>query len=281
MRQLVRWALVAASLAVAVPAWAGEVKLSFSNGRVTLVATDASPREILTEWARLGQVRVTNLDRLAGVPVTLQMTDEPEARALETILRGTAGYVAAPRLELAPMVSHYDRILLLSGTAPAITAAAASPQPSANTGIARGRGGQPSFGVPDDDGSGPSDGTAPPGIARRSGPYRPGMPAGQGPQSFVVAEPVMNDDMPQQAAPLPTSSRVPGVSVGSSSQTSGTGARPGEFVGPDLMSTWSKYGSGPQGQAPAVNPGTTPYGLPSPATKPPAQTPAGPIKVPE
>ena len=107
MKPLVRWALVGALLAAAGPAWGGEVKLSFSHGLVTLIATDASPREILSEWARLGQVRVTNLDRLAGAPVTLQMTDVPELRALETILRGTAGYVAAPRREVVATVSGY------------------------------------------------------------------------------------------------------------------------------------------------------------------------------
>jgi len=123
---------------VAATARAGEVRVSFSNGLVTIVATDASPRQILAEWARAGQVRVTNLDRLVGGPVTLQITNVPEARALETLLRGTAGYVAAPRADSVATGSSYDRIMLLPGVAPALPAVASAP-PAANPGFGRGR----------------------------------------------------------------------------------------------------------------------------------------------
>jgi hypothetical protein len=117
-------------VAVAVPSWAGEVKLSFSNGLITIVATNATPRQILAEWARQGQVQITNLDRLAGGPVTMQMTAVPEAQALETLLRGTAGYVAAPRAESVVAASAYDRIMLMPGVAPSLPAAGASSQQS-------------------------------------------------------------------------------------------------------------------------------------------------------
>ncbi len=132
--------LAVAVAAVAVPALAGDVKLSFSNGLVTIVATDATPRQILAEWARQGQVKITNLDRLAGGPVTVQMTDVPEAQALETLLRGSAGYVAAPRVEGLVAASSYDRIMLMPGVAPAVPAAGASSQASITGG---GRGRQP------------------------------------------------------------------------------------------------------------------------------------------
>ena len=123
----------------AVPALAGEVRVSFSNGRVTIAATDASPRQILAEWARQGQVRITNLDRLAGGPITVQMTDVPEAQALETLLRGTAGFVAAPRVEGVIAASSYDRIMLMPGVAPTLPVAGASSQPAMNMGGGRGR----------------------------------------------------------------------------------------------------------------------------------------------
>ncbi len=110
MKRLARLTLAVALVAVAVPALAGDVKVSFSNGLVTIVATDATPRQILAEWARQGRVLITNLDRLAGGPITMQMTDVPEAQALETLLRGTAGYVAAPRVEGMVAASSYDRI---------------------------------------------------------------------------------------------------------------------------------------------------------------------------
>lgn len=238
---LVRWALAGAVLAFAAPARAGEVKLSFSNGRVSVVATDASPREILGEWARLGKVRVTNLDRLAGAPVTLQLTDVPEPRALETILRGTAGYIAAARREPGSAISQYDRILLMPGVAPPMPQAA--PSPLANTVIGRGRPGQSPFGG-SDNGTGTPGFTAAWGpLVTRSGPNRPATQA------------VTYGAMPQ-AAPLATSSQVPGVAVGQPSPAAAGAARPGEATS-----------------------------LPASALRPgvqlPAQTSGGPIKLPE
>jgi hypothetical protein len=226
VKALVRWGLAGALLVTAIPARAGEVKLSFSNGLVRVVATDASPREILAEWARLGQVRVTNLDRLVDTPVTLQLTDVSEARALETILRGTAGYIAAPRLGSISTASRYDRILLMPGVAPAATAP--SPQPP-NAGMGRGRPGQPPFGAPGG-GVGPAGDT--PGFAAawggnitRPGPIRQVTPE-SGQQMYVVAQPVPGDTTQQQAVP-PTSSQVPGVPVGRAGQWNGA-VRPGE-----------------------------------------------------
>jgi hypothetical protein len=134
-----RLTLAVALVAVAVPALAGEVKVSFSNGLVTIVATNATPRQILAEWARQGQVQITNLDRLAGGPVTVQMTAVPEAQALETLLRGTAGYVAAPRVESMVAASGYDRIMLMPGAAPAMPAAGTSSGPAVNMSGGRGR----------------------------------------------------------------------------------------------------------------------------------------------
>jgi hypothetical protein len=141
VKTLARLTLVGVLLAAAVPARAGEVKLSFSNGGVTIIAADASPRQIMAEWAKLGQVTVTNLERLSGSPVSLQLIDVPEGQALEILLRGTAGYVAAPRAAVSPAgnTSRYDRILLMPGAAPpasAVAASAPAPQPYA---VGRGR----------------------------------------------------------------------------------------------------------------------------------------------
>jgi hypothetical protein len=146
---LARVALTGVLLAVAVAAGAGEVRVSFANGLVTVIATEASPRQILGEWAKLGQVRITNLERLTGGPVTIQITSIPEAQALETLLRGTAGYVAAPRAGAGEMasLSRYDRILLMPGVAPAVVPAAPAP-----TTVNRGRAvALPSFDAQDDD----------------------------------------------------------------------------------------------------------------------------------
>ena len=44
-----------------------------ANGRVTLVAKDVTVREILAEWARVGQTRIVNAEKLTGGPVTLEL----------------------------------------------------------------------------------------------------------------------------------------------------------------------------------------------------------------
>ena len=54
-------------------------------------------RQILTEWARVGQTRIVNVERIPGGPVTLQLTDVPESEALDLLLRSVTGYMAAQR----------------------------------------------------------------------------------------------------------------------------------------------------------------------------------------
>ena len=76
---------------------AGQVRLEIRDGLVTLDAKDATIREIFVEWARVGQTRVMNAERVPGGPVTLQLNGIPERKALDIVLRSVAGYVAAPR----------------------------------------------------------------------------------------------------------------------------------------------------------------------------------------
>ena len=108
------------------PAGAQSVKLEFNDGKVNLTAQNASLRAILTEWARLGGTQVVNMERLAGAPVTLQLTDVPETQALDIILRGTAGYIAGQRAAAGPAGarSTLDRILVVptAGTAAVVSA---------------------------------------------------------------------------------------------------------------------------------------------------------------
>jgi hypothetical protein len=99
--KLVRLAVFVAAFGIAGPASAEPLSIAFDNGRVTLKATDVPLRQILQEWARLGQTRVVGLEKLAGAPVTIELTAVPERHALEVLLRSIAGYVAAPRLAAA------------------------------------------------------------------------------------------------------------------------------------------------------------------------------------
>jgi hypothetical protein len=107
-----------------------EVQLSLQGGRVTLVAKDATVRQILTEWARVGHITIVNLDRIPGGPLTLELSDVPEQQALDVLLRSLSGYLAAPRPDVAANLSRFDRIVVMPTSAPpraAVSAAAPSP----------------------------------------------------------------------------------------------------------------------------------------------------------
>src|SRR3954453_6271336 len=109
MRLNIPAALVAAVLLP--PCEAGAyVTVTISNGTVSVSAQDATIRQILTEWARVGQTRIVNIERVSGPPVSLELTNVPEAQALDTLLRAVSGYLAAPRAAVVPNASTYDRI---------------------------------------------------------------------------------------------------------------------------------------------------------------------------
>jgi hypothetical protein len=124
--------------AIGVAAWLGagsvafaEVQLSLQDGRVTLIAKDATVRQILTEWARVGQTKVVNLERIPGGPLTLELTDVPEQQALDVLLRALSGYMAAPRAVVASNLSRFDRIVVMPTSAPPrAPVSAAAPPPT-------------------------------------------------------------------------------------------------------------------------------------------------------
>jgi len=113
-------------LAVAAPASA-DVHITLQNGRVSIDAKDATLREILAEWAKVGQTKIVNGERVPGGPVTLQLIDVSEAEALEVLLRPLSGYMAAPRAVDVANLSRFDRIVVMPTPAPPPTAARTAP----------------------------------------------------------------------------------------------------------------------------------------------------------
>ena len=90
-------------LALAACAWLipgsqafADVQISIHDGRVTLTAKDATVRQILTEWARVGRTRIVNIERIAGAPITMELTNVPEQEALDLLMRSLSGYLVAP-----------------------------------------------------------------------------------------------------------------------------------------------------------------------------------------
>src|SRR5262249_13121233 len=106
------------------------VRVTMQDGRVSVVAKDATVRQILTEWARVGQTKIVNIERVPGGPITLELTNVPEAQALEILLRSLSGYITAPRPADAVNLSQFDRIIIMPTLAAARPAvASASPAP--------------------------------------------------------------------------------------------------------------------------------------------------------
>jgi len=113
------------------PVARADVQLSLRDGRVTLVAKDATLRQILTEWARIGKLKVINLERIPGGPLTLELRDVPEGEALDILLRTLSGYIVAPRTTPVSDASLYDSISVMPTIAtPAARTVAAAPPPA-------------------------------------------------------------------------------------------------------------------------------------------------------
>jgi hypothetical protein len=118
------------ALAAFAPVASADVQLSIHDGRVSIVAKDATVRQILTEWARVGHTKIVNVERIPGGPLTLELKDVPEMEALDVLLRTLSGYMAAPRVSYAPDASQFDAIIVMPTTAPPLSRTAASVAPA-------------------------------------------------------------------------------------------------------------------------------------------------------
>ncbi len=128
MRVLRTLALASSVWLALAPVARAEVQVSIRNGRVSIVAKDATVRQILVEWARVGKTRVVNVERIPGGPMTIELKNVSEAEALDVLLRSLSGYMAAPRLVAASAdVSTYDSIVVMPTTAAAAPRTAAAP----------------------------------------------------------------------------------------------------------------------------------------------------------
>lgn len=180
-----------------------EVQLSIQDGLVRLVARDATVREILAEWARVGQTKIINAERIPGGPVTLELTDVPERQALDVLLRTISGYVAATRTTVVARASMFDRIIVMPTTVAAPSAASAAPPPFAQPTFP-----QPTFAqapqVPDDS---DDDRPTPPGAGPQNRPpvFVFPQPQTTSPQQVppLAAPPGAFVPQPAQAVPLP------------------------------------------------------------------------------
>src|SRR5262245_49537204 len=193
MRSWMIPAFVAGVLATFPAAAAADVSLTIVDGYVTIDAKDATVRQILAEWARVGQMKVVNGERITGGPVTLLLTHVPEAQALEILLRAVSGYVAAPRPTPVANASTFDRLLVMpTSTPPRVTAPPAAaqqfqpPMPPVEMEM-------------DEPASQPIQVPGPRGPVFPQNPAMPAVPIQRGPAFQPQAAPA--NGMPPQAAP--------------------------------------------------------------------------------
>jgi len=240
MQSLLRRSIVlAAVIGAASTATAQDLKLTMAEGRVTLIAHEVPLQRILAEWARVGDTRIVNGDKLFGPPVTLELVDVPEGRALDMVLRQAAGYMAAPRPAGQPGVSLYDRILILPTSRPPTVTASTAPQPFNRTVMP-----QP-MPVPVDDQDEPVD----------QGPV---PPPGMVPQGVPVPGP---QPMPGPQ-PVPGPQQFPGAAVPQGQ---------GQQQGPVLTAPRPGQLPAPQAQPPGINPYAPPGNRPRPGGGPGGQ----------
>jgi hypothetical protein len=121
--------LAAAACLIAVSTASADVQLTLQGGRVSIVAKDATVRQILTEWARVGQTKIVNVERIPGGLVSIELNNVPESQALEVLLRAMSGYIAAPRAVDVANLSRFDRIIVMPTLAGARPPASSAPPP--------------------------------------------------------------------------------------------------------------------------------------------------------
>lgn len=250
--------LAVAFCALAVPASAQQVALSIKDGLVTLEASNASVRQILAEWARVGRVTIVNGEKVAGTPVTLQLAGVSERQALDTLLRGVAGYMVSARPGTPDAAQTlFDKVVILP------TSAAPVNPPPPSMANARQPVLPPAPQVPDPDDNfdeEPDDLRGQPGFPQPAGSGG-AQPVGISPQAGQMPNPGVRFQVPVSGYPqgmvppagTPVRVLPPGStgSTGSSARPVGPPGRPG---GPPQANPFGGMGSGTPGSVTPLPP---------------------------
>ena len=106
--------LVAVVMAwLAVPTARADIQISIHDGRVVLVANNATIADIMAAWAKVGRTKIINADKIPRDVVTLELRNVSERQVLDILLRTTSGFIAALREVDDPTASLFDRIVIM------------------------------------------------------------------------------------------------------------------------------------------------------------------------
>jgi hypothetical protein len=107
-----------------------KIQITFEgNGLVSLVATNASLRDILNEWTRKGGTPFPGAERLTGAPLTVEYPHLPETEVIGSLLRNASGYVIGARQTPSQAASSIEVVYILA-TSTATSSGSYSPPPS-------------------------------------------------------------------------------------------------------------------------------------------------------
>ena len=120
--------VAALALGLTAPAVAGDLKLTIENGRVTIDRAGRAAPADPSGMGRGSATRKSSTPRNSSArPSPSSSSTCPERQALDTLLRSTAGYLAAPRTVGVTGASVYDRIMILPTSRPPAAVASAAP----------------------------------------------------------------------------------------------------------------------------------------------------------
>jgi len=130
-RRVERWilALVVTLHPALAAAQASHVSLVIDDRGVTLEARDATLRDILAEWSRVGGTKVLNAETLDARPVTLSLSGVGERQALDILLRDIGGYILSARTADEHTLSQFAGLVVVPARA-AVATSVSRPVPA-------------------------------------------------------------------------------------------------------------------------------------------------------
>ena len=209
--------LVAACCAAFAPPVSADVRVSFANGRVTVVAENATVSEILAEWARVGGSTFVDAEKIpARERLTIRLEDQAELDAIDVLLRSVAGYMVSPAPADATRASSVARVFILPTSTP--VAYVAPPQAEEAEPVNADNPPRVTAAPPRPDDDGPVRVQTPPAVT---------VPAPTSSAPLGQASPLISGTSTQTVPGLGVvTSSQPGVAIGTSQTPRPAGGRP-------------------------------------------------------